>query len=792
MKILKILGSVLLVPIVLGAIAYWFFLKPADPLVSEADRNKISVMPLPKKLDLDEEVKLSKEWNAVYNENDLRLSSAVDRIYSSLAIKEGNGVQLVINVEKQLNIPQYGNDESYFLSIRENRIEINSNTTFGAIHALTTVRQMINVLPDGSLQSFEAEIEDIPRYGWRGLLIDAGRHWMPKHIILENLEAMSYAKLNVLHWHLSEYQGFRVESKTFPKLHELGSNGNYYTQDDIREIVEFAADRGIRVLPEFDLPGHATSWFAGYPELASAPGPYEVDTVLMGLFEPVMNPANENVYDFLTSFFNEMADLFPDEYMHIGGDEVVANHWDENPDIQEFMSDKNFEDNHALQNYFNTRLQRILTNSGKQMVGWEEIQHQDLAEGIVVQAWKSQEALWNSVKSGYQAILSNGYYLDYKQPAGTHYSIDPEVIPGGVTIEVDTINWSAWDLEITFNDNIIPGTMFLFGTDGNYRGVVSSMGENQYSSFTTTSETLEDLRFEMETNFGEVKWELSIEGDSLSGTSSISIITLQVTGNKTGGSEMAGSDLPEFEKIEPLAESEKNLILGGEACMWSEMVDSMTVNSRIWPRAAAVAERLWSDPEYANDTDDMYRRLQALDKSLEDVTHHYERLNKLAASYVEQPLADDLLVLTELLEEVQFFGRMAEYPGNVITRSIRFDDPVDIARAESMQAEAFDQMVTGFIENGDNEAQLMTIFNQWKDSQDRLQNSLTDSTLVFHSQNLYNLADMGISILKKDAVLSSDKTEEQLDLSSQTRGSVNLSITSPMRRLVEHYHSIAN
>ena len=167
----------------------------------------------------------------------------------------------------------------------------------------------------------EHGILDTPRFRWRGLPLDVCRHFESVDMVKRTLDGMSVVKMNVLHWHLSEDQGFRVESKRFPKLQELGSDGSFYTQAQIRDVVAYAADRGIRVVPEFDMPGHSTAWFVGYPQLASGPGPYSVGHDF-GVFRAVMDPTRESTYQFLSSFIAEMVPLFPDRYRHIGGDEV--------------------------------------------------------------------------------------------------------------------------------------------------------------------------------------------------------------------------------------------------------------------------------------------------------------------------------------------------------------------------------------------------------------------------------------------------------------------------------------
>src|SRR5258708_26050917 len=163
------------------------------------------------------------------------------------------------------------------------------------------------------------------------------RHWMTVEVVLRNLDAMAAVKLNVFHWHLSDDQGFRVESKMFPQLQQAGSNGNFYTQAQVREVVEYARERGIRVIPEFDIPGHTTSWLAGMPQLASAPGPYQLQR-RWGIFEPTLDPTREETYQVLDRFLGEMAALFPDLYFHMSGEEAEAAQRKKPPAIQAFPS----------------------------------------------------------------------------------------------------------------------------------------------------------------------------------------------------------------------------------------------------------------------------------------------------------------------------------------------------------------------------------------------------------------------------------------------------------------------
>lgn len=421
-----------------------------------------------------------------------RVSRQTGVIYSPLPPAPADAHPLLIDCAGGPVYPTLGEDESYTLDVSDAGAKIHAATAEGAIHALATFAQLIQPGPDG-FEVMGVHIEDRPRFPWRGLMLDVCRHWMPVDVVKRNLDAMAAVKLNVLHWHLSEDQGFRVESKLYPRLQEMGSNGNYYTQEQIRDVVEYARQRGIRVVPEFDVPGHTTAWFAGYPELASNPGPF----VPGDRSGSVMDPSRDSTYAFLDGFFGEMAQLFPDPYFHIGGDEVDPRFWDQSESIQAFAKAHGLQNAEAIQVYFNQRLLKIVQKYGKIMVGWDEILVPGLPTDAVVQTWRGQKSLAESAEKGYRGILSWGYYLDHLSPASYHYGIDP-----------------------------------LGGPAAN------------------------------------------------------------------------------------LTPDQTSRILGGEACMWAELVGMETVDSRVWPRTAAIAERLWSPRDVA-DVDSMYARLDPVSRNLQ-------------------------------------------------------------------------------------------------------------------------------------------------------------------------------
>ncbi|HEX8723317.1 MAG TPA: family 20 glycosylhydrolase [Pyrinomonadaceae bacterium] len=465
-------------------------------------------------------------------------------------------------------VPSVDEDESYTLEVTERQATLRAATVVGALRGLETFLQLV----EGDRAGFyvpAVTIEDRPRFHWRGLLIDIGRHFEPMEVLKRNLDAMAAVKLNVLHWHLTEDQGFRIESKRFPKLHQLGSDGLYYTQEQAREVIAYAAARGIRVVPEFDLPGHATSWLVGHPELGSAPGPYAIER-RPGIFEPTLDPTREEVYRFLEAFFGEMAALFPDAYMHVGGDENTGKQWDRNPKIQAFMKARGLKDNHALQTYFNQRLLKILQKHGKRMMGWDEIFQPDLPKDVVIHSWRGQKALAEAARLGYDGVLSNGYYIDLAFPAADHYLNDP-----------------------------LP------------------------------------------------------EGSGLSDT-------------------------------------EAAHILGGEATMWGEWVTPETIDSRIWPRTAAIAERLWS-PRDVRDVDDMYRRLATLSVRLEELGLTHERnqammLRRLAGGAYPPALE----TLASAVEPVKEYRRYQQRPQTMLSPLTGL---VDAARPDAAGARSFSRRV---------------------------------------------------------------------------------------------------
>ena len=527
-------------------------------------------------------------------------------------------------------VQQLGEDESYHLEITTSGALLTAPNPLGTLHGLQTFLQLVHSTPEGFAVP-AVTVEDKPRFPWRGLMIDAGRHFMPLDIIRQNLDGMEAVKMNVFHWHLSEDQGFRVESKTFPLLHEKGSDGLFYTQDQVRGIIDYARDRGIRVVPEFDMPGHATSWFVGYPDLASGSGPYSIERH-WGVFDPAMDPTRESTYQFLDQFIGEMSALFPDAYFHIGGDECNGKEWDANPRIQQYMKTHHLKDNAALQAYFTGRVQKLVTDRHKITVGWDEVLQPDTPHDVVIQSWRGQQSLAEAARRGNRGILSAGYYIDLNQSAADHYAVDPLA-----------------------------------------NGPVA------------------------------------------------------------------------------LSPAQAAHILGGEATMWTEFVSPENVNTRIWPRSAAIAERLWS-PQNVKDVDSMYRRLDTFSQRLAYYGVPHESIGPQMLQRLS-PYTDPaaLQILASVVQPPRDYARGSLQPSTAFSPLNRL---VDSVPPESNTAREFNEIAariaTGKTNSGDWEKarQWLTL---WRDNDAVLQPSLLKSDLTADlvplSQNLSYAATIGLLAL---------------------------------------------
>lgn len=581
---------------------------------------------------------------------------------------------MIIHADRPGKLKLY-EDESYRLEITPTHILLTANTDIGALRGMETFLQLLEADSSGYYLP-AVNIMDHPRFPWRGLMIDASRHFMPVNVIERNIRGMAAVKLNVLHWHLSDDQGFRAECKTFPKLTGMGSDGLFYTQAQIEEVIKYAAERGIRVVPEFDLPAHSTSWFVGYPKYASAPGPYSIER-RFGIFNPVFNPTINKTYVFLGKFFKEMCTLFPDHYMHIGGDENNGVQWNANPEIQAFMKAHKIPDDRSLQLYFENRLVPILTKYHKKAMGWEEILNPRLPKTAIIQSWRGKESEVNAVLQGYRVIQSKGYYLDHYFPASVYYLNDPVPDSSGLTAQ------------------------------------------------------------------------------------------------------------------------QKKQIIGGEACMWSEYVTPENVDSRIWPRAAAVAERLWSPRDIRN-VSDMYRRLDAVSLELDglgltQLKNQEMMIRRLAGGYDVKPLTNFINIVEPI--EVYSRARTGKYTSySPLTRV------VDASVPDPEVARNFSYMVDGLVAGNQPDEDAFAIMERelsmWKKNDASLKPLISKSPILKEIQplsvELSAIASIGLKALsdiRQNAKAESgwvNASLSEIEKAAAPAGEVKLMVVAPIEKLVKY------
>src|ERR1700741_4778510 len=297
-----------------------FLLASGACMVNAQSNAPLNIMPLPARVERAEgSLKIDSNFRIAFvGYREPRLERAGQRFSHQVRRQTGivllpansntDAATLEIKTDHESKaIQEPGEAESYLLDVAPGGAKLHAANPLGVLRGLQTFLQLIAISPDG-FSVPAVHIDDRPRFPWRGLMIDSGRHFIPLDVIKRNLDGMEAVKMNVFHWHLSENQGFRAESRRFPRLHEQGSDGLFYTQEEIRDVIEYARDRGIRVVPEFDMPGHSTAWFVGHPELASGNGPYQIERK-WGVFNPAMDPTRDSTYTFLDTFIGEMTSL---------------------------------------------------------------------------------------------------------------------------------------------------------------------------------------------------------------------------------------------------------------------------------------------------------------------------------------------------------------------------------------------------------------------------------------------------------------------------------------------------
>ncbi|CAD0007326.1 beta-N-acetylhexosaminidase [Flavobacterium chungangense] len=621
-----------------------------------------------------------------------RLDGRTGLFFSQDFVKKLNEVptaELQINCAKSGKIGLY-EDESYHLDIKQNKITIEATTDLGALHGLETLLQLLQ----NNNKSFyfpNVQISDFPRFTWRGLMIDAARHFQLVDVIKRNLDGLAAMKMNVFHWHLVDDQGWRIEMKKHPKLIELASDGMYYTQEEIRNIVKYADERGILIVPEIDVPGHGTAILTAYPEIGSkaialkggaekniqgtAIATYTVERNA-GIFTPTLDPTNPKTYQLLSEIFDEVCPLFPGDYFHIGGDENEGKDWDANPKIQEFKKKNKLATNHELQTYFTMQLAPMLKKHGKQLMGWEEILTKNLSKEAIVHSWRGPnegvlpgQSLAEAVKKGYKTVLSNGYYIDLMYPIESHYLTDP--MPKGV--------------------------------------------------------------------------ELTAE--------------------------------------------EKARILGGEAPMWTELATPETIDSRIWPRTAAIAERLWS-AENITDVADMRRRLETVSFRLEELgLTHIRNKDMILRNIANNQNVNSLNEFSNVCEPLKGYTRNKD--GTEYQTYSPFTLFADACTPDAKDALAFDAAVKQYLANktSENRAKVASFFSKWIAVNKELNDLSTNAPLVQPilplAKKLSDVAQELLLVLDNKSTLKSQDLKSLIEqCNTKDHADVELAVYGSLKKLI--------
>ena len=608
-----------------------------------------------------------------------------------------SGLNEVPNAQLQINCSRSGKtelyeDESYSLDITSNKITINATTDIGALHALETLLQLVQ----NNANSFYfpvSKTSDFPRFTWRGLMIDGARHFMPVDVIKRNLDAMAAVKMNVFHWHLVDDQGWRIEMKKHPKLTELASDGNYYTQEEIKNIVKYAADRGIQVVPEIDVPGHGSAILTAYPEIGSKVvninvGSGEkgqqfkqVETYSLernaGIFTPTLDPSNPKTYELLSSIFDEVCPLFSGKFFHIGGDENEGKDWDANPKIQEFKKKHNLANNHELQTYFTMQLVPMLKKHNKVLMGWEEIMTKNMSKDAIIHSWRGAnegvaagQSLVTAVKGGYKTVLSNGYYIDLMYSVEDHYTVDP--MPKNVA----------------------------------------------------------------------------------------------------------------------LTDDEKARILGGEATMWTELVTPATIDSRIWPRTAAIAERFWSS-ENVTDISSLRKRLNTISFRLEELgLTHLKSKEGLLRNISNNQKSDALLDLSNVCEPLKGYTRNSD--GTEYKMYSPLTLFADVCTPDASDAVAFNKAVVSFLSNktDKDQTEIISYLNKWIKMNADL-NILSNNAPLVHpllpiSKNLSDISEQLLLKIEKKQNVDAAALNNLLEkCNSKEHADVELAVYNSLKKLIQ-------
>ncbi len=361
------------------------------------------------------------------------LNDYLGTLYGMKLGNEGKGKTIQLKIMSSLNTGK----EGYLLRVDKNGVVITASAPNGIFYGIQTLRQLIpaDAKPDSVLIP-AIEIKDQPRFAWRGNMLDCGRHFFPVSFLKKYIDILALYKINTFHWHLTEDQGWRLEVKKYPALTEIAhwrnetvvgharnsktydgiGYGGFYTQEQVKELVKYAADRYINIVPEIEMPGHSSAALTAYPNLGCMGGPYKVQTT-WGVHKDVFCAGKEETFTFLQNVLDEVLAVFPSEFIHIGGDECPKDAWKKCPDCQKKIKELGLKDEHELQSYFITRMDKYLSSKGRRLIGWDEILEGGLAPQATVMSWRGIKGGIEAAKQKHQVVMTptTHMYFDYYQ-----------------------------------------------------------------------------------------------------------------------------------------------------------------------------------------------------------------------------------------------------------------------------------------------------------------------------------------------------------------------------------------
>ncbi|WP_087017948.1 family 20 glycosylhydrolase [Thaumasiovibrio subtropicus] len=685
-------------------------------------------------------------------------------------VDNAKDANLIIDVADAPQHPVQNLDanEAYTIDVVDQQITLSSPSPYGAIRGIETLLQLVESTATG-YHIPAVKIVDEPRFRWRGVSFDTSRHFIEFDVLLRQIDAMASAKMNVFHWHFWDDQGIRIQTDSWTRLWSETSDGNYYTKDQVRHLVEYARQRGIRVIPEVSLPGHASAVAHAYPHLMSGGEgqSYEQERE-WGVFEPLMDPLNPELYEMLGDVFDEMIELFPDEYFHIGGDEPNYSQWINSEKHQAFIKENNIDGERGLQSYLNVKIEKMLQERGKKMTGWDEIWHKDLPTSIVIQSWQGHDSVGRAAKEGYTGILSTGYYLDQPQPTSYHYRNDP--IPTGLTVddqlhEGEKFATYDWVKPRTKGGPRRGNLTIIEDKEGNFRAFSDYNGKSREEIFIIEYVPGEKFVGHFDNFMSYTEFNLSFDEKGITEGSYqlIGNVRWPTTGELIAATEIEGSVIPEPNGGYPaeLTEAEEALILGGEITIWLENKDTHTVEQYLWPRSYAIAERLWSD-QTLTDERSMYERMQVMDTWSEvsvGLRHHANAdmlFKRLAKGQHILPLQQ----LAKYVEPAQYYARnwekwiSTEPHGQLYNQHERLNRFVDGLVVESYAVYEMEDLVAQFAK-GDKEAlvALNDHYRMAKSSAQAAKPIFADhvaavDTVVVAEQTII-VAELGLALIEK-------------------------------------------